>query len=956
MIINKGNILKLIITPILLLGLTGCFEHTNDACVDKASEINITYKSCKDKNKFLTETNLHIKDPENKSYYSSGEYLTEDESNRLNNNAINVQNNLEKIHNLKMRVAETLLSFLMYAALIIVPISLYKTMKRSEEGKPHKIWFNLSMFTIATAFTYFVTSSNGFLVNMGSAMNALGQVLFTTTETLLISEGNQRKSQINSYSKNEALKDDEALIKIGVCLSNNQKRTLERRQNGIDLSYEVIETKEGEEYIYNKLTSQQDVVDFYYEKNVPYVKFYDERTNKKISYTINKFGLIHSVNFANCGQITAANKKISSAVFSIMEDVKFNSIVHSAIKNKTLHTSWSEIEKAYKDKYMMTENAKLRLMYLGLIYLVEYKKGLVIGSVELGYDAAKDPDYLAGEQEYIDFDSSNLQSFLSKTDAIYENINESICITEADLVKETINDLEDFDTTSFISQYSCVNFDKDNGTLSASTTSNKIYDNSNKQEIDTNIFRLVNQTNPLVSESAEELISGYAEVDDLFIQIVDSIYSFQEDVAYIHNKGYFYQSELFHYINTQTNGYLSMYSELNDVLDISYSKALPNYASGDNKTESNLYSYKSGYINYFLTPLFEQTNLSQSTAPSNYSSHAIEIATDSSRFNVDKKDLVSVRNAETLFKTGLDSMTNVFNSVSKITCSDDETCAEKQKDFQGAPEMQRLSSDLKVGSALGFALGFGLKGSGMMIQASTKQSSENSTYKQGKKKKKKSHIKTIGNGIGSAINETGNLMIGSSVVAAISATIIDFQFKYEKLFLVFSLVFLVLYIYVLPFFIMLAYSAFLWTWKDSEQGKKFILYCFNATVYPYLFMLTLSIALFTNNLMRALIMKFMPTISSYTNFDSDTSSMILGLIGPLLQVILTFIITFALVYISFKKILVEVKPLVDSAIKGGFNNLEEFVNRNDQQKLVAKTLLINETLKKVAKHKQKDKE
>ncbi|SGY94750.1 hypothetical protein [Moritella viscosa] len=941
--LNKENILKIIIIPILLLGLSGCFEHTNDACIKKAEDVKITYKSCKDQNKFLTETNFHVLDAERTPYYDTSGGLSSSEVKRLNNNAINAEHNLTKLHEVKVYVADIILSFIPFAAFIIVPIGLYRTIRRAREGKPHKIYFSLAMLLLISSFTYYVVSSNDFIRSIGSSLNAVSQVLFTANVKVSLTDSHQKKSQIKSYSKNELLEDAKALNKIGVCLSNNQKNTLERLQIGINLSDK-------------KLLSQKDVVDFYYEKNIPYVKYYDKRTNKKISYTTNKYGLIHKVFLAKCGEITAANKQISSAVFAIMEDVNFNSITHNAIKNKTLESSWHEIQTAYENKYLMTENAKLRLVQLAVIYLVEYKKGLIIGSVEFGYDAGKDPKYLAGKQEYIDFDSSNLQSFLSKSDAIYENINESICITKADLVKETINDLKDFDTTSFMSQYDCVNFDKESGTLSASTTSNKIYDNSNKQEIDTNIVRLVNRTNPLVEESVKDLIAGYAAIDDLFIDIVDSLYSFEEDVATIINKGYFAQGDFYHYLNTNTNGYLSMYSELNDVLDISYTQALPNYASGDDTVESNLYAYTSGYINYFLNPIFDQLDLSLSAAPSSYSSHAIEIATDSSRYNIDKTDLVSTRNAETLFYNGLDAMTNIFKSLDKFVCADDATCAEKQEDYQGVPEVQKLSENLKTGSAFAFGSGLALKASGMTLEAITKQSSENSTYKQGKKKKKKSHLKSIGSGIGSAINETGNLMIGSGVIAVISATIIDFQFKYEKIFLLFTEVFITFYLLLLPFFVLISFSVFLWTWKDTEMSKKIVMYNFNATVYPYMFLVALSIALPLNNLMRAFIMKYMPTISSHTNFDSDTSSMILGLISPVLQIILTLVITIGLIYIALKKILVEVKPLVDVVMKGGFNNLESFIDRKESENLIAKTILANKTLKHMAKQKGKAEE
>ncbi|WP_075497992.1 hypothetical protein [Moritella viscosa] len=943
MILNKGNILKLIITPILLLSLSGCFEHTNESCIEKAEEVTITYKSCKDQNKFLTETNFHVLDAKSSPYYDTSGGLSESEVTRLNNNAINAENNLAKLYEIQMYVADIVLSLFVYATFIIVPIGLYRTIQRAKEGKPHKVYFSLTMFLIISSFTYYVVSSNHFTRSIAGSLNAVSQVLFTANVKLSLTESQQKKAQIKSFSKNELLEDARALIHIGVCLNNNQRNTLERQQIGVDLSSD-------------KLISQKDVVDFYYKKNVPYVKYYDKRTNKKISYTINKFGLIHKIFLADCGEITANNKQISSAVFNIMEEVNFNSITHNAIKNKTLESSWNEIQTAYEEKYLMTENAKLRLMQLAIIYLLEYKKGFIIGSVELGYDAGKNPDYLAGTQKYIDFDSSNLQSFLTKTDAIYDNINESICITNAELVKETINDLEDFDTTSFMSQYDCVNFDKENGTFSAATTSNKIYDNNNKQEIETNIVRLVNKTNPLVEDSVEDLIAGYAAIDDLFIEIVDSLYSFEEDVGTIINKGYFAQGDFYHYLNTNTNGYLSMYSELNDVLDISYAKALPNYATGDDNVESNLHAYTSGHINYFLNPIFDQIDVSLSVAPSSYSSQAIEIATDSSRYNFNRTELVSTKNAETLFYNGLDAMTNIFKSLDKFVCADDETCAEKQEDFQGVPEVQKLSENLKTGSAFAFGSGLALKAGGMTLEAITKQSSENSTYKQGKKKKKKSHLKNIGNGIGAAINETGNLMIGSGVIAVVSATIIDFQFKYEKIFLLFTEVFITFYLLLLPFFILISYSVFIWTWKDTEKSKKVVMFSFNATVYPYMFLVALSITLPINNIARALNMKYMPTISSYTNFDSDSSSMILGLIGPIFQIITTLIITFGLIYIALKTILKEVKPLVDNVMQNGFNNLEEFIDRKESEKFIAKVMITNKTLKTIAKQKQKDKE
>ncbi|MGC3833499.1 hypothetical protein ACPSKX_04055 [Moritella viscosa] len=114
--LNKENILKIIIIPILLLGLSGCFEHTNDACIKKAEDVKITYKSCKDQNKFLTETNFHVLDAERTPYYDTSGGLSSSEVKRLNNNAINAEHNLTKLHEVKVYVADIILSFIPFAA------------------------------------------------------------------------------------------------------------------------------------------------------------------------------------------------------------------------------------------------------------------------------------------------------------------------------------------------------------------------------------------------------------------------------------------------------------------------------------------------------------------------------------------------------------------------------------------------------------------------------------------------------------------------------------------------------------------------------------------------------------------------------------------------------------------------------------------------------------------------
>jgi len=912
--LKKEILLKIIVIPLLLI-LSGCSEQPESLCFDEQQKLEITTKYCKPLNEFSKSINIIPYDPLNEPVYGSSVHLTEDEINTYNNRQIKLNTNTKTIQNTKEIYAKILLSYLVFLMFIIVPIALLKSLKggvvEGVDGRETKFLNTSLMLLILSSLFYYVYSSDDFSVRLKNGTNAIGQFIFTLGATVELSETRMEKLSISNSSKNEALRDIEAMHKINICLSNNQKSHLERLEN----------TR-------NRLISQKDVVDFYYKKNTPYLKFYEKRINQKISYLIDKYGVINSISFANCGEIKTNKNIISPELFEIMEYVNFNNIIHNAIKSKALESGWNTISTKYKSKYFDSDKAKRRLMQLAILYLSEYKKGLLIGSIEVDYEAGKSSGYLAGTKPVIDFDSSNLESFLSNSDEIYSNINQSICLPRADLINDTINRIKEFDTTQHMSQYDCVDF-KDKKLVSSST-SNKIYNNDNQFEIDTNIARIVEKTRDLVDASTTDLISEYKKVDDLFLTIVDNLYNFEKDVNRILNRGYFAMGDFYKYTNTQSNEYLTMFSELNDVLDISFAKALPNYSSGDDATESNLYAYESGYINYFMTPIFDKIDTSQSSAPSNYSSIGLEVATDTSSYNIDKEELFSVSNVENLFTTGVKAMSNVFNSVKRMTCNDGNTCLDEQKEYNGVLEIQNLSSNLKTGAAFGLAVGFTGKVSAMTLDAVATHKAK-SSFKMGKKKKRVS----FGNAIKSAgnmINGVSNFMIITSVIALVLSALLDFIFKIEQVFMIYVQLSQMLYLNYVDFFILNAIAVGVAIGKSTKAYHNTLMYCFNLVIYAPLFALSVGLIVILNNFLRTWILNILPFISETAKAGIDDGSIIMSIALPAIQIILNLAIIIFGIKWFFKYIISKFKPVVDKAIKGGLEGVEDFINEKENAK------------------------
>jgi hypothetical protein len=914
LIFRKEILLKIIVIPLLLI-LSGCSERPESLCFDKQKKLEITTKSCKPLNEFSKSINIVPYDPLNEPIYDSSVHLTEDEINTYNNRQIKLNTNTKTIHKTKEIYAKTLLSYLVFLMLIIVPIALVKSLKggvvEGVDGRETKFLNASLMLLILCSLFYYVYSSDDFSVRLKNGTNAIGQFIFTLGATVELSETRMEKSSISSSSKNEALRDIEAMHKINICLSNNQKSHLERLEN-----------------TWNRLISQKDIVDFYYKKNTPYLKFYEKRTNQKISYMIDKYGVINSISFANCGEIKTNKNIMAPELLEIMEYVNFNNIIHNAIKSKALESGWNTISTKYKSKYFDTGKAKRRLMQLAILYLSEYKKGLLIGSVEVDYEAGKSSDYLAGTKPVIDFDSSNLEYFLSNSDEIYSNINQSICLPRADLINDTINRIEEFDTTQHMSQYDCVDFK--NKKLVSSSTSNKIYNNDNQFEIDINIARIVEKTRDLVDASTTDLISEYKKVDDLYLTIINDLYNFEKDVNRILNRGYFAMGDFYKYTNTQSNEYLTMFSELNDVLDISFAKALPNYSSGNDATESNLYAYESGYINYFMTPIFDKIDTSQSSSPSNYSSIGLEVATDTSSYNIDKEELFSVSNVENLFTTGVNAMSNVFNSVKRMTCNDGNTCLDEQKDYNGVLEIQNLSSNLKTGAAFGLAVGFTGKVSAMTLDAVATHKAK-SSFKMGKKKKRVSFGRAI-KSAGNMINGVSNFMIVTSVIALVLSALLDFIFKIEQVFMIYVQLSQMLYLNYVDFFILNAIAVGVAIGKSTKAYHNTLLYCFNLVIYAPLFALSVGLIVILNNFLRTWILNILPFISETAKAGVDDGSIIMSIALPAIQITLNLAIIIFGIKWFFKYIISKFKPVVDKAIKGGLEGVEDFINEKENAK------------------------
>ncbi|TEW56568.1 hypothetical protein E2R68_00600 [Psychromonas sp. RZ22] len=707
--------IKAIILLAMTMLLSGCYDEPSDkGCIKQFDELTINFQECMSKNKYMSYHNIYYLDED------SDIHEIKKEDNLLDADEINVKNARQallaksSISNLsiKQNFTKTAWQSIGYYLVILIVIgSIFKTLMKgfnlpktlSIVGMQAGLGLLLSLLMFSNMVEVFQSRT---------AMKA-GDITYKTLAKTATFKQRTSRHNLNSYHMNEGLIDVESLHKINVCLSNNIKNNLENIQNN--------STNVFTKYFNN----ETDLYDFFKSKNRPYVKYFEKRTNQKISYTIGVGGTISKVEFADCGSVTFPDKKITDDLLEAMKSIEYKEILHNSIINSSVEGSfengWKDIEAKMRDKYAYSNNLKSRLVQLLVHYSIESKKGVLFGSVLTDYKRVR-PEIK--EKSY-----KNLESFLNNSDELYRKINEVACLKNEELTRDAKIELDDYKKGNHaaITEFNCIDFHDSKIDLAIDDIYIYSVDQSRDEAIpfiNSEIEFALEESAPIVEKSYVDVVKQYGIVNTHFLNKIDSFYDDQLDLAELINEGHTSAGKFYRYLNQKGDKYEHLFSEIVDVANIDFRQSLPNYSNA-NLDSADVHYYNTSFVNAFMNPITDKINHEQSANTTNIASNALEYSVDSSNLNIDTDNLLTTTNVKNVLLTTFESGHKVFSGIKRLSCKNsDISCLEQMRNQDGVIEINNLSANLdSLGKGL-IVQGFAVKTAQLGLEMVTKSSKE----------------------------------------------------------------------------------------------------------------------------------------------------------------------------------------------------------------------------------------
>lgn len=509
--------------------------------------------------------------------------------------------------------------------------------------------------------------------------------------SIRINNAESRKSMINAlndfhskssnlvrkHSMNEAITDTLDLMKLNVCLSNNQKLHIENSQS----------------VWYGRIESEKEMIDLYFQKNIPYIigdevsvnPFGDIETDaKKIGYYVNDLNLITGVKFADCGEVKFVSYSLSSSTIERMKAVNFSKHLSSALSAKAYKNNLDFLVRDFQSEYGDSVSENDELIELVVLFSIEYKKGLIFGYVK-----PKDK-----ENPTRTIDATHLSNNLSYADSMYVNLSEAQCLKRGDLVKDSIKAIEEFQggSDTAITQTECISFDETE--LVPATLTPYAY-HENKLLVDEKIRSVLDLAEPTVLEAAKQLSNEYKIVNDEFVKTISELSNLDKSLTYLWNQGGESHGKFLNILYSQSNDYIKTHALLLDVSRMDYSLALPSFTLDDEPmidTDIN-------QVNALLKPLSDLLDTDTELVSMNVSNSMLEYKLDNTAFNVGDVftgGTSAISDALTNFK---EATSKKLSSFARMTCNGKKSeCDEMLLNYDGVKEWnQSADTAIEIG-------------------------------------------------------------------------------------------------------------------------------------------------------------------------------------------------------------------------------------------------------------------
>jgi hypothetical protein len=710
------------IRTLLLLAMTiflsGCYDEPSDkGCIEKFEDLKINSQECMSKNKYMTYHNIYSLNEDSDIHNVKANLKTEDKYLALSSDEINVKNARQALLakssksnlTIKQKFAKTAWYSIGYYLVILIVIgSIIKTLLNGF-NLPKTLTIITMQGVLGLFLTLLLYTNEVEVFQARTAMKA-GDLTYKSLANISTFTQRTTKANLKSYHLNEGLIDIESLHEINICLSNNIKNNIENIQyNSTNVNTKYFNT-------------EKELYDFFKSKNKPYVKYFEERTNQKISYTIGVGGTISKVEFADCGSITYPDKKVTDDFLEVMKSIKYKEILHTSIVNDNFESGWKEIEKEMRDKYPYSSNLTSRLVQLLIHYSVEHKKGELVGSILTGYKRVR--------PEIIEKSYSQLESILDNSDEVYRKINEVVCLINEEFTRDTKLELDDYKKGNHaaITEFNCIDFY--DGKIDLAIDDIYVYsvDQSRDESIpfiNSEIEFALEESVPIVEESYVDVVKKYELVNTHFLNKINSFYDVELDLAELINEGHTSSGKFYRYLNKEAGKYQHLFSEIIDVADIDFRQSLPNYSNAS-LDSADVHFYNTKLVNAFMKPITDKIDYEHSVNTTNIASNALEYSVDSSNLNINTDDLLTTNNVKNVLTSTFEAGHKVFGGIKRLSCQNsDESCMEQMRNQDGTVELNNLAANLDSAGKGLIVQGLAVKTAQLGLEMVTKSSKTN---------------------------------------------------------------------------------------------------------------------------------------------------------------------------------------------------------------------------------------
>lgn len=678
----------LLIVPLLIL--QGCMdEPTDDGCYDNFQDLtydsDMLFNSCKSLDKFSELNNVYHYRSERdmlvEPIYVANKYITQEEADARN---FNQQEHFEydkKSIELKNDLFDISFSVGLFIFCVVFGFAMYGFNNKQERFKAAAS-ASVSLLLIFLIGNMLL-NSNEIKRNAGAFANNAGNAFYRLYASATLKESKTNEIDLKYSATPEAYSDITALYNINMCLSNNRKHELRQYElNG------------------NMFNSKSELVSAFEEKNkIIFPKLENGRGNIKIYHdSQSDFQTIGLVKFRNCGSLHFTKKQYNDGFGKMLSKMNFDKVVSEAANNGDLEAGWSVLQTSFEQQFpVKTDESRNHLIQMLIAYLVEYKKSLLIGAVEFN------------SKELSKTNLNNFNHHLENADLFYEKVTKAACAKNYALTSQSIKALERFsgEGNDYLNQYECVVLKNGDITLAQEKP---LHEELHETDIEFEIEVLQDEAQSLVQSEAEKLAEKYEDIAEFYASKIEEIYNVDERIIRILNEGWSSFGKLNRVVATDTAHYKELFKEVQNISDFSYQAIYPYYAHRDKLRNGSKDMYTVDFVeSFFPKKEFKETDL----LANNVATTMIK-----SKYNTNLES--ALENEKTLERSFTQKISDIGNSVSKVSCLTSKTheeCLETLKSYNGTQFFDSISRDLLSSGSELYLFGIGADISGITVKA-----------------------------------------------------------------------------------------------------------------------------------------------------------------------------------------------------------------------------------------------